>query len=279
MLHSLQKMIIFGSIRTMKELLLLCSLMTAGFHFTEASESTDLSFELKPTLSEPNPLSEIVELVPLIKVISTGTLPHASSVHYLNAELISDDLKIPIQFEWQRNMAISDTVLLQPNLKAFRSSILSFFTKESELEADVEWIRAPNYDYHANQFNFSMKVKFSDKNQQFYGKSIYLLQDGYLSFQILAPYQDNLSGYLNQWASELKIKKNLDYHKSSNPRVRDMRDLLKRWSLPFGVNPQNAAEDAVDTSVNSDTRRTAGITFLLFSILFFILITPGTKKS
>ena len=56
-----------------------------------------------------------------------------------------------------------------------------------------------------------------------------------------------------------------------------MRDLLKRWSIPFGATISESASEVSDTSLNESTRRTVGITFLIFSILFFIFLSPKPK--
>lgn len=246
----------------------------------EASVQVKSTHGTEKNLPSQNPLTKFVEIEPLINIISSGVLPHSSSVHYLRAEILKDDFKIPIHFEWETGLAISDTVLLQPNLRSFRSVILTYFrqNQKANSKVDLEWIHAPNYDFHSNEFHFSSRLLNPDGTKQFYGKSVYLLQDGYFSFQILAPFHKNLAAYSKQWARELKIKQSVDYTKSSNPKVRDMRALLQRWALPFGAILQKQVEDTTSPNVKTETRRTIGITFLIFSILFFILLTPRNKQ-
>ncbi len=204
-------------------------------------------------------------------------MPNMSSVHYLRAQVSKNDFDIPVQFEWQNDILISDTVLLNPNIKMLRAIILQHFQAKDNENADVEWIRAPSYDFHENEFSFRAKVKLSDNSFRFYAKTIYLMQDGYLGFQILTPYHDKLPNYHKLWSRALKIKDSVDYRRSNNPRVRDMRDLLKRWSLPFGEQIDESNSELSQTNVDEDTRRTVGITFLIFSILFFIFVSPKAK--
>lgn len=270
----------FGSIANMIQLLLVSLISftyVSSYHAATPDNPLDVTDKSLPL---QNPLTSFVEIEPLINIISSGVLPHTSSVHYLRAEILKDDFKIPIHFEWETGIAISDTVLLQPNLKSFRSVVLAYFqqNQKSDSEMDLEWVRAPDYDFHSNEFHFSSRLINADGTKKFYGKSIYLLQNGYFAFQILAPFHEKLSAYINQWARELKIKQDVDYTKSSNPRVRDMRALLQRWALPFGAVLQTQPEDTTSSNVQSETRRTIGITFLIFSILFFILITPRNKQ-
>ena len=144
-------------------------------------------------------------------------------------------------------------------------------------DVDVEWIRAPSYDFHENEFSFTAKIKLADNSLRFYAKTIYLFKEGYLGLQILTPYHEKLKTYHKLWSQALTIKESIDYQKSSNPRVRDMRDLLKRWSIPFGATISESASEVSDTSLNESTRRTVGITFLIFSILFFIFLSPKPK--
>ena len=124
-----------------------------------------------PNLKKPkNPLSNFVTEIPLMKVISTGTLPHLSSVHFLRAQVTKNDFDIPVEFEWQNDILISDTVLLNLNGKVLRSLIIQYFQNREKEEnedlkaedVDMEWIRAPSYNFHDNQFSFIAKVKLAD---------------------------------------------------------------------------------------------------------------------
>jgi len=254
-----------------------------------------LSVTLPSTKIPQNPLTNFVTEIPLMKVISTGTLPHLSSVHYLRAQVSKNDFDIPIQFEWENNILMSDTVLLNPNAKFLRNLIIQHFknrhqtpiqsntathSKEDldvDVDVDVEWIRAPSYDFHENEFSFIAKVKLPDKSWRFFAKTIYLIHNGYLGFQILTPYHEKLATYHKNWSQALSIKDSIDYEKSSNPRVRDMRDLLKRWSIPIGATMSESTSESSNTNVNENTRRTVGVTFLIFSILFFIFLNPKAK--
>ncbi len=237
----------------------------------------ELSVNLPLKKAPINPLTNFVKEVPFLKVISTGTYPHVTSLNFLKAEVEKNNFKIPVQFEWQSDINLSDTALIEPNIKTLRTLILQYFKLQNDSDADVEWIRAPFYDFHENELTFMVKVKLSDNSLRFYGKTIFLMQNGYLAFQILTPYHKKLPSYHKQWSEELKIKDAVDYRKSTNPRVRDMRDLLKRWTLPFGAKLEDLIEESEQTILDENTKRTAGITFLIFSILFFIFVSPKSK--
>ena len=250
---------------------------------TKVSEKLTVTL---PILKKPkNPLSDFVTEIPLMKVISTGTLPHLSSVHFLRAQVTKNDFDIPVEFEWQNDILISDTVLLNLNGKALRSLIIQHFQNREKEEnedskaedVDMEWIRAPSYNFHDNQFSFIAKVKLPGDTWRFYAKTIYLLKDGYLGFQILTPYHEKLSTYHKNWSQALSIKDSVAYQKSTNPRVRDMRDLFKRWNVPFGSTMNESSVESTESNVNEKTRRTIGVTFLIFSILFFIFLNPKAK--
>jgi len=261
----------------MKFRILLCFLIFLMTQLGWAKISEDLSVILPTNKAALNPLTNFVKEVPLMKVVSIGTFPHASSVHYLRAQVDKNNFQIPIQFEWQNDVLLSDTVLIEPNIKTLRALILRYFKSENDTDVDAEWIRAPYYDFHENEFTFMIKVKLSDNSVRFYGKTIFLMQNGYLAFQMLTPYHEKLPSYHKLWSAELKIKDSVDYQKSSNPRVRDMRDLLKRWAIPFGAKLGESTEELDQTNVDDNTRRTAVITFLIFSILFFIFVSPKAK--
>ena len=149
-------------------------------HLAFAKVPKKLSVTLPPSEIPQNPLSNFVKEVPLMKMISTGTLPHLSSVHYLRAQVSKNDFDIPVQFEWQSNIPISDTVLLNPNIKMLRAIILQHFSNDENSDVnvnknvDVEWIRAPSYDFHENEFSFTAKIKLADNSLRFYAKTIYL---------------------------------------------------------------------------------------------------------
>ena len=217
----------------------LCFLIFTATHLALATVPENLTVILPSTKTPQNPLSDFVKETPLMKVISTGTLPHLSSVHYLRAQVSKDDFDIPIQFEWQKNILISDTILLNPNAKVLRTLIFQHFQSEEDKDVEVEWIRAPSYDFHENEFSFIAKIKLSDDSWRFFAKTIYLLNDGYLGFQILTPYHDKLTTYQKNWSQALSIKDSADYQKSSNPRVRDMQDLLKAVKQDTKENPED----------------------------------------
>ena len=255
----------------------LCFLIFIATHIALAKVPEKLSVTLPSTKTPQNPLSNFVQEIPLMKVISEGTLPHSSSIHYLRAQVSKNNFDIPIQFEWESDILISDTVLINPNVKFLRSLILQHFEAKEDKDLDLEWIRAPSYDFHENEFSFIAKIKLSEDSWRFFSKTIYLTQDGYLGFQILTPYHDKLSTYHKIWSEALSIKDTIDYKRSSNPRVRDMRELLKRWSIPFGATLSESDSESSETNLNENTRRTIGITFLIFSILFFIFLNPKAK--
>ena len=58
-----------------------------------------------------------------------------------------------------------------------------------------------------------------------------------------------------------------------------MRDLFKRWNVPFGSTMNESSVESTESNVNEKTRRTIGVTFLIFSILFFYLSKSKSKGS
>ena len=58
-----------------------------------------------------------------------------------------------------------------------------------------------------------------------------------------------------------------------------MRDLFKRWNVPFGSTMNESSVESTESNVNEKTRRTIGVTFLIFSILFFYLSKSKGKGS
>ena len=118
----------------MKFRILLCFLFFLMTQLCWAKITKDLSVTLPTNKTALNPLTNFVKEVPLMKVVSTGTFPHVSSVHYLRAQVDKNNFQIPIQFEWQNDILLSDTVLIEPNIKTFRALILQHFKSENDTD-------------------------------------------------------------------------------------------------------------------------------------------------